>query len=101
MLPVAVQDEGLSLTDATRIAETYLAEMKRLGTPQVTAGIYADGIRKLLASVKLGGRVDHRAIRAWSDDLYRRFRPRSAAVYGVGVRRMLQWAADNGEWSFA
>jgi site-specific recombinase XerD len=101
MLAGAVPDDGLSLPDARRIAEAYREELARLGVPKVTVDVYSLAIRRLLASAEPSGTVDRASIRGWSDDLFRRFRPRTAALYGVAVRQMLKWAADNGECSFA
>src|SRR5260370_20259813 len=101
MLAEAMPDGGLSLPNARRIAEAYRKELARLGVPKVTLDVYSLAIRRLLASAESSGAVDHASIRGWSNDLFGRFRPRTAALYGVAVRQMLKWAADQGECSFA
>jgi site-specific recombinase XerD len=40
--------------------------------------------------------INRESLERWQDDLLRRLNPRSFALAGVGVRRLLQWAADNG-----
>jgi len=93
-------DEGLSVTDASRLAEAYRQELIGRGRSEVTVGIYARGVRGLLAFAQPSGIVNRGTIRAWSDALRGRHSIRTAALYGVAVRRMLEWGSQRGECSY-
>jgi site-specific recombinase XerD len=90
-------DHGLSISDMMRIAEAYRREMVRLQRAEPTIRIYSRGLQLLVDFARQEGIVNRETIRRWQDDLYGRLSGRSAALYGVSVRRMLTWAADNDE----
>src|SRR5438094_40496 len=101
ILAGAVPGDGLSLQRAREIADAYRETLVRSGTSKITVDVYWLGIRRLLAFAEPSGAVDRASIGGWMDGLTQRYHPRTAALYGVAVRQMLKWAADNGRCSFA
>lgn len=97
MLSPGMTDPGISIPDATRLADEYGRELERRQMAPTTVRIYNLGVRLLLDFARPRGIVNRDTVRRWQDDLRARMKPRSAALYGVSVKGMLQWAADNGE----
>jgi integrase len=90
-------DKGLSIPDTARLAEEFRREMIRQRYTEATVKIYNKGVQLLLSFARPIGIVNRDAIRRWQDDLRSRSSARTTALYGVSVRKMLLWAADNGE----
>jgi integrase len=88
--------EGILLPDLEhRLAPGFAEHMRVTGKSEATIRIYSWAIDRFIKYAQDNDVVivDRDVLLGWQDGL-RHVKPRTAALAGVGMRRMLHWAAD-------
>ncbi len=88
---------GIGVDDFERIAEEFGRDLLRNHYSPATVRIYKWSYNGLIRHARASTRIINRdSLERWQDKLLTDINPRSFALAGVGVRRLLHWAADQG-----